>query len=69
MKVCQFKCFKALKEYREFKKHTKTILEHKSETNRVKKMRKVFQAWNKEFKSTKVRRDKEKFDYAVKTEL
>lgn len=32
-------------------------------------MREVFQAWQKNFKSTKVKRDKEKFDNAVKAEL
>jgi len=32
-------------------------------------MREVFQAWHKNFKVAKVRRDKEKFDDAVKVEL
>lgn len=32
-------------------------------------MRKVFQAWDKNFKQTKVQRDKEKFDKQVKVEL
>ena len=65
----QMKCFLALKGYLEFKKHSKTVLDNKGRTNRIKSMRNVFQAWNKSFKSTKVQRDKEKFDLAVKTEL
>lgn len=69
MKVVQMKCFKALKEYREFKKHTKMVLDHRNRTGKVKKMREVFQAWQKNFKQAKVRRDKEKFDNAVKLEL
>jgi hypothetical protein len=32
-------------------------------------MRDVFQAWNKSFMASKVKRDKEKFDMAVKQEL
>ena len=32
-------------------------------------MKNVFQAWHKNFKVTKVKRDKEKFDLAVKQEL
>ena len=32
-------------------------------------MRKVFQGWHKDHMSTKVKRDKEKFDFAVKIEL
>ena len=45
------------------------VLANKAKKDRVNKMRNVFQAWIKEFKSTKVRRDKEKFDHAVKVEL
>jgi len=69
MKVVQMKCFRALQEYREFKKHTKMVLEHRNRTAKAKKMREVFQAWHKNFKVAKVRRDKEKFDDAVKVEL
>ena len=32
-------------------------------------MRDVFQAWNKNFKQSKVKRDQEKFDKSVKAEL
>ena len=35
----------------------------------MRQMRNVFQAWGKNFKETKVRRDKEKFDRTVKLEL
>ena len=69
MKVVQMKCFRALKEYREFKKHSKAVLEHKSRIARQNRMRELFQAWQKSFKQTKVKRDKEKFDNAVKAEL
>jgi len=69
MKVVQMRCFRALKEYREFKKHTKMVLEHRNRTGNVKMLRDVFQAWQKNFKQAKVRRDKEKFDNAVKAEL
>lgn len=42
---------------------------HREKANRINKMRDVFQAWNKTFMATKVKRDKEKFDLAVKNEL
>jgi hypothetical protein len=32
-------------------------------------MRNIFQGWNKSFKETKVKRDQEKFQKAVKEEL
>jgi hypothetical protein len=38
----QMKCFLALKGYREFKKHSKAVLDNKSCENRMKSMRKVF---------------------------
>jgi len=69
MKVVQMKCFRALKEYREFKKHSKTVLEHRNRVGKVNRTREVFQAWQKSFKQNKVKRDKEKFDGAVKSEL
>ena len=69
MKVVQMKCFRALKEYREFKKHSKAVLEHRNRVGKVNRMREVFQAWQKSFAQTKIKRDKEKFDNAVKAEL
>jgi hypothetical protein len=69
MKVVQMRCFRALKEYREFKKHSKAVLEHRNRVGKVNRMREVFQAWQKSFAQTKIKRDKEKFDNAVKAEL
>ena len=69
MRMIQMRCFMALKDYQQFKKHSKQVLCNKAKENRMKKMRKVFQAWGKSFQETKVKRDKEKFDGAVKTEL
>jgi exopolysaccharide biosynthesis predicted pyruvyltransferase EpsI len=69
MKVVHMKCFRALKHHCQFKKHSKMVLENKAKKDRIQKMRAVFQAWVKDFKVAKVRRDKEKFDRAVKTEL
>ena len=69
MRVIQMKCFLALKKYAEYKKHTKAVLENKKKARRVIQMRRVFQAWGKSFADTKVKRDKEKFDRAVKAEL
>jgi hypothetical protein len=42
MKVVQMKCFRALKEYREFKKHSKAVLEHRNRVGKVNRMREVF---------------------------
>lgn len=69
MRAVTMKCFLALKNYRQFKLHSKAVLENKRRSNREKQMRKVFQGWVKSFKSTKVQRDKEKFDKQVKVEL
>ena len=69
MRMIQMRCFLALKNYHEFKKHSKRVLENKSKENRITKMRQVFQAWGKSFAETKAKRDKEKFDHAVKVEL
>ena len=45
------------------------MLMHRAKTNRIKDMRKIFQAWHKNFKVVKIQRDKEKFDRTVKEEL
>jgi len=47
MKVLQFKCFNALKEYREFKKHSKNVLKHKLEEFKANMKRKAFLGWEK----------------------
>ena len=69
MRVVEMKCFRALKSHCQFKKYTKQVLANKAKKDRVKNMRNVFQAWVKDFKVAKVRRDKEKFERAVKVEL
>jgi centrosomal protein POC5 len=69
MKVVQMKCFRALKHHLQFKKYSKQVLANKALKHRIDKMRSVFQAWLRDFKVAKVKRDKEKFDRAVKTEL
>lgn len=45
------------------------MLMHRAKTNRIKDLRRIFQAWHKNFKVAKVQRDKEKFDRTVKEEL
>lgn len=42
MKVVHMKCFRALKNHVQFKKHSKMVLENKGKKDRVKKMRNVF---------------------------
>ena len=42
MKVVQMKCFRALKEFREFKKHSKAVLEHRNRVGKINRMREVF---------------------------
>ena len=69
MKVSQMKCFRALKHYYQFNKYSKQVLSNKARTSKVDQKRKVFQAWVRNFKESKVRRDKEKFDKSVKAEL
>ena len=69
MKVSQMKCFRALKHYYEFNKYSKQVLLNKAKSSKVDNKRKVFQAWVKNFKESKVRRDQEKFDKSVKSEL
>ena len=54
MKVCQMRCFQALKGYRDFKKHSDAVLANKAKKYRIKKMRDVFQAWHKNFKVSKI---------------
>ena len=50
MRMTMMRSFLALKNYREFKKHSKIVLANKSTENRLKKMRSVMQAWGKSFK-------------------
>ena len=47
MKTYQMRCFRALKNYRDFKIHAKRVLENKQKKDRIKKMRDVFQGWMK----------------------
>ncbi|CDW91294.1 UNKNOWN [Stylonychia lemnae] len=69
MKVLQFKCFNALKQYREFKKHSKNVLKHKLEQYRENTKRKVFLGWEKQYKEWKIIKNRDDFEKAVKTEL
>lgn len=58
LRVTQMRCFQALKGYRDFKKHTEAVLEHKARKFRKQKLRDVFQAWHKNFKAAKIELDK-----------
>lgn len=49
MRALTMRCYLALKKYYQFKKHAKAVLENKKKENRVRQMRKVFQAWEKNF--------------------
>lgn len=69
LRTVTMKCFQALKHYREFKLHAKAVLENRRRHNNKAQARRVFQAWVKSFKATKVQRDKDKFDRQVKAEL
>lgn len=50
MNVLKMRCFQAFKQYREFKKHSEAILKRRNQTNRIKNLRNIFQAWHKNFK-------------------
>lgn len=62
LKVVQYKAFKALKDYRGFKKYSKNVLEAKTKENKENFKRKVFQAWGKRWKEWKTKKSKEDFE-------
>lgn len=45
VKCLQLKCFQAFKQYREWKKHSKRVLEQKIRKFKKEQRRKVFQGW------------------------
>ena len=69
LNASKFKCFMALKQYREWKKHSKKVLEHKLADFKYNMKRKAFLGWEKEYKAWKIKKNKEDFEKAVKLEL
>lgn len=65
----QLKCFLALKQYRQWKKHSQAVLANKAKKFKQEHSRRVFQAWHKEFKVYKIQKDKEDFEKALKHEV
>lgn len=47
MKVMQFRCFNALKNFRDFKKHSQTMLKHKMQEYRQRVKKRAFLGWEK----------------------
>jgi len=68
-RTTQMRSFLALKKYWQFKKHSQIMLNDKARSHRKQFLRRVFQAWHKDFKVAKVKRDEIKFERAVKLEL
>ena len=69
VKVLQFKAFQGLKEWRNFKKHSKKVMEHRVRVSRERLKRLVFLGWEKHYKEWKIVKNREDFDKAVKLEL
>lgn len=69
MKVLQFKCFNALKQYRDFKKHSKQMLVHQLKKHKDNQKKKAFLGWEKQYKEWKIQKNKDDFEKAVKQEL
>ena len=69
VKCLQLKCFLALKQYREWKKHCKLVLAQKKRQFRENQSRKVFHGWQKHYKAWKIIKNKEDFEKALKSEL
>eukprot|EP00347_Sterkiella_histriomuscorum_P014474 403360737 len=69
MKVLQFKCFNAFKQYREFRKHSQKVLAHKLAYYRKTMKQRVFSGWEKQYKEWKIVKNKDDFEKAVKLEL
>jgi len=57
IRTLQMRCFLALKKYREFKKHSETVLKHKLLRFKQDQARKVFQAWHKTHRVWKQQKD------------
>lgn len=69
IKLLQHKAFDSLKKYRDFKKHSKRVLEHKLKQYREQLKRNVFKGWGMQYKQWKLVKNREDFDKAVKLEL
>lgn len=69
IKLLQHQAFYALRKYRDFKKHSKRVLEHKMRQYREKVKREVFKGWGMQYKQWKIVKNREDFDKAVKLEL
>lgn len=64
--IIKNKCFNGLKRYREWKKHSKVVLNHQTNNFKQELKRKVFLAWEKDYKVWKIKKTKEDFDKSVK---
>lgn len=69
MKVLQYKCFNALKLFRDFKKHSKTVLKLQLQRHKQNTRKRAFLCWEKHYRDWKIQKNKDDFDKAVKSEL
>ena len=69
IKLLQHQAFEGLKKYRDFKKHSKMVLEQKLRQFKKEMKRKVFLGWESRYKQWKIVKNREDFDRAVKLEL
>jgi hypothetical protein len=58
-----------LREYRDFQKHSKKVLEHRQRQYLENQKRRVFLAWEKHYKQWKIVKNRDDFEKAVKLEL
>ena len=69
IKLLENLAFSALKSYRDFKKHSKRILEHRLRQYRENVKRSVFLGWEAQYRQWKIKKNREDFEKAVKLEL
>jgi len=69
MKLLQSKCFNALRQFREFKKHGRDLLKLQLRRHRDGLKKRAFIGWERHYKQWKVQKNKDDFDRAVKQEL
>ena len=69
IKLLQHEAFDGLRKYRDFKKHSKLVLEHRLRQYRENQKRRVFLGWEQHYKQWKVVKRREDFEKAVKQEL
>lgn len=69
LRTVQFRCFLQLKKYREWRKHSRQMVEHRLRNHKQQRLRQIWQGWIKSHMTWREEKKKEDFNKAVKLQI